>query len=203
MKMNSKPMLILLTKLIPFLWGAAILAPLLYLIIYTDMRQIVDNIWKTISELNSKLEQFISKIQDNLLDILNKIQDNLLDIIRKYSNSIDNMNSFMTNFPSISDFLQMCKNWNLFLKTLSLEELGALSHFLSSLFVLICLINIILVIYGDFMVRLLKIETRFPKLAKIIQLRRQFQLYYMLVYFIPAILTLLAVMAINAYILFG
>ena len=60
-----------------------------------------------------------------------------------------------------------------------------------------------MVIYGDSKIRLLKLETRFPKIAKIIQLRRQFQLYYMLIYFIPAILTLLAVMAINAYALFG
>ena len=127
--MNRKPMLIFLTKLIPILWGAAVSAPLLYLIKNTDIRQIVDNIWKTISELNPKLEQFINKTQDNLLDIINKIQDNPLNIINKiqeyfldnkskYSNSIDNMNSFMTNFPSISDFLQLCKNWNLFEKGL-------------------------------------------------------------------------------------
>ena len=101
------------------------------------------------------------------------------------------------------NIMQLYTNWNLFLKTLTLEELGALAHFLSSLFVLLCLINIISVIYGDFMIRYLKLETRIPKIAKIIQLRRQFQLYYMLLYFIPAILTLLAVMAINAYALFG
>ena len=119
--MNSKPMLTILTKLIPFLSGAALSASLLYLFKNTDLRQIPEYIWKTISELNPKLEQFINKTQDNLLDIVNKIQDNPLNIINKiqeyfldnkskYSNSIDNMNSFMTNFPSISDFLQLCKN---------------------------------------------------------------------------------------------
>lgn len=245
--MNSKPMLTILTKLIPFLSGAALSASLLYLFKNTDLRQIPEYIWKTISELNTKLEHSINKIhynplnirnkiQDNFLDIttkiqddslyiisniyynllnilykiyynslniINKIQDNLLDNLSNLSNSINQLNLFMSNLPSLSDFMQLYTNWNLFLKTLTLEELGALAHFLSSLFVLLCLINIISVIYGDFMIRYLKLETRFPKIAKIIQLRRQFQLYYMLIYFIPAILTLLAVMAINAYVLFG
>ena len=144
-------------------------------------------------------------MNENPLENTESIQDSLLSHLSFESESwtLDKINSFMENFPSLPDLSQMLKDWNLFLKTLTFQELGALAHLLSSLFILLCLINILMVIYGDYMIRFLKLETRFPKIAKIIQIRRQFQLYYMLVYFIPAILTLLTLMYVNALILFG
>ena len=81
--MNSKPMLTILTKLIPFLSGAALSASLLYLFKNTDLRQIPEYIWKTISKLNTKLEHSINKIHYNPLNIRNKIQDNFLDFTTK------------------------------------------------------------------------------------------------------------------------
>ena len=161
------------------------------------MKYKIQNMWETTGSLNERTEEILNKMiwrSPPSDSSLNKGKD---------SDSIYQINNFMSNFPSLSDLSKLWQNWNSFLKTLTLEELGAVAHFVSSLFVLICLINIIMVIYGDFMIRYLKLETRLPKIAKIIQLRRQFQLYYMLIYFIPAILTLLAVMAINAYVLFG
>ena len=103
--MNSKPMLTILTKLIPFLSGAALSASLLYLFKNTDLRQIPEYIWKTISELNTKLEHSINKIHYNPLNIINKIQDNLLDNLGNDSNSINQLNLFMSNLPSLSDFM--------------------------------------------------------------------------------------------------
>ena len=171
----------------------------------SDVKYRVDCMWREMTNLNNRTSELLDRLDNPSETSLDKGQENTLDNIDKIQddNSIDQINNFMSNFPSLSDLGKLLENWNSFLNTLTLQELGAVAHFISSLFVLICLINIIMVIYGDFMIRLLKLETRFPKIAKIIQLRRQFQLYYMLIYFIPAILTLLAVMAINAYALFG
>lgn len=41
-------------------------------------------------------------------------------------------------------------------------------------------ISIIFVFYGDFLIKRFNLETRFPKLAIIIQLRRKFTKYYLI-----------------------
>ena len=42
------------------------------------------------------------------------------------------------------------------------------------------LISIIFIFYGDYLINKFQLETRFPKLAKIIQLRRKYQQYYLI-----------------------
>ena len=42
-------------------------------------------------------------------------------------------------------------------------------------------ISIVFVLYGDFLIVKYEVEKRFPKLAKIIQIRRKFQRYYLII----------------------
>src|ERR1700678_314808 len=43
------------------------------------------------------------------------------------------------------------------------------------------LISIIFIFYGDYLIKKYKIEVNYPRLAKIISLRRKFQKYYLIV----------------------
>ena len=68
-------------------------------------------------------------------------------------------------------------NWDWF-ETLSSWEKLAVSLLLSKTIILSALLGIIFNYYGDFLLNRFKIESRFPKLASIIKLRRTFSRYY-------------------------
>jgi hypothetical protein len=54
------------------------------------------------------------------------------------------------------------------------------------------LISIIFIFYGDYLIKKYKIEVNYPKLAKIISLRRKFQKYYLIVDFLIIISVILS-----------
>ena len=119
---------------------------------------------------------------------------NILDLLGSDKfNNISNFNNF------VSDILNDYKEY---LSTLTVIEQGALGHLLASIFLFLCLTNIMSIIYGDLLIRYLKLEEKFPKLAKYIQLRRKFQQYYLFLNFILIISTLLLIFYVNASIFF-
>jgi len=91
----------------------------------------------------------------------------------------------------------LLENWKSFLEHLTFEQLGAVVHFSTALFIFSCLLNIIATIYSGFLLDYLKLETKYPKIARFIKLRRKFQQYYLFIYFTFIILTLIAIMFIN------
>jgi len=66
-----------------------------------------------------------------------------------------------------------------FLKTLTPEEMLAFSGLLLNQLILGHVISIILILYGDYLIKRFNLENRLPKLAKFIQLRRKLQSYYL------------------------
>lgn len=72
-------------------------------------------------------------------------------------------------------------NWNKFLKTLSHDQVGALANLLFSQVILSASISIFFIYYGDVLINRFNLEIKYPKLAKLISLRRKFQQYYLLV----------------------
>lgn len=103
----------------------------------------------------------------------------------------DSTNNFTDLFHGIIE------EWNNLLHSLTLEQLAILSNTLVAFLVLTCLINIILIIYSDFLITFFKLEERFPKLAKFIQLRRKFQRFYMSLFFSISIIALIIVIYLN------
>ena len=67
--------------------------------------------------------------------------------------------------------------------------------------ILILIINIISIIYSDFLLNYFKIEEKFPRLGRIIKYRILFQQYYLIINLLLIILTLLATIFINYAIL--
>lgn len=66
-----------------------------------------------------------------------------------------------------------------FISTLTQVELLAFSGLLLNQIIISYTFTLILIIYGDFLVERFQLKTKFPKLAKIIEIRQKLQGYYM------------------------
>lgn len=62
---------------------------------------------------------------------------------------------------------------------LSTAQLGALGHILLAIGIYYCVFSIATIYYGDILIKYFNLEIKYPRLAKLIQYRRTFQLYNM------------------------
>jgi hypothetical protein len=154
--------------------------------------------------INRKLEKFINVLNNtkdsineekNIIENLSKeeINDsNIIDYQKIYADSVlknqknlENIQKVIKDITDESDNLNFISNYSLsdfykFLETLSVEKLGALTVLIFSGVILSGCINIISIYFGEYLVNKYKIDERFPKLAKFIQLRRTLQKYYLI-----------------------
>jgi hypothetical protein len=79
-------------------------------------------------------------------------------------------------FISIGDTI---KEYQDFFNSLNYVEINALTQILICTSILLCVISILSIIFGEFLISYLKLELRFPKIAKVIQIRRKLQKYYL------------------------
>lgn len=143
---------------------------------------------KIISEpnLNLQIEQTEQNIKQNF------------DKIDKIGKSIDiDFYDIKKSSIFISDF-----NLQNFLDSLSKEELLAFSGLLLNGLALNYVFNIILVLYGDYLIKRFDLENRYPKLAKLIQLRRKLQQYYLKLCFTWIFICILPQIGMYIFILF-
>ena len=82
------------------------------------------------------------------------------------------MKEFITNLLFNFDFQIKLQEW---LETLSGLQLFAFSIVCFNGLILNALLSILFILYGDFLIRYFKLEERYPKLAKFIQIRRKLQ----------------------------
>jgi DNA repair ATPase RecN len=150
-----------------------------------------ERLFKALSDFNSNT--LATDIKFHAEQSLNHL-DKTSETVNKIVDTIIN-NKGSNNFTDLFD--DIIKNWSDFLKSLTFEQLNALSHILAALLVLLCLIDIILIIYNDFLITFFKLEERFPKLAKFIQLRRKFQRFHMSVSFIICFITLIGIIYLD------
>jgi predicted PurR-regulated permease PerM len=154
--------------------------------------QIVSNSQQVETRVNSVIEQLNSLQQDatNLINAVGNTNSNdalietAVQSVKKTNSKADlnallndlDKNKYISDFTdNISNFLD---NFNNYLSSLSTIELGAVAHTLAAVTILLCLLSILSAYYGDRLIIYFNLETRFPKLAKIIRLRRTFQDYY-------------------------
>jgi hypothetical protein len=95
----------------------------------------------------------------------NKIINEIADIIKNNSN-----NKFLGDENFIKEFMD---KFNEYLLTLSIDQICVLSNLLLGNLILVCLFNIVTIYYGDVLIKYLSLETKYPKLANIINLRRK------------------------------
>jgi len=141
----------------------------------------------------SELEQLSTQSEavheeiENLTSILN----NVINEISK-TNSNNFIGENLINF--LKDFIT---NWNSILSQLTLEHTICLGNLVSSVFILLCVFNIIGIIYSNFLLDYFKLEVKYPKLGKLLKVRVVFRKYYLILNFSIIIITLLALIYLN------
>lgn len=130
------------------------------------------------------------------IERVNKSVDTCLDLVAELQDVISKT-KFIGN-----DFLQyIIDTFKHTIADLSLIQLGALSHLLCSIFILTCLFSIVTAIYGNYFIDYLKLEVKYPKLARFIKLRKMFQHYYIILNTCLIVLTLGALIYVNYLVL--
>ena len=159
-------------------------------------------------ELIKKLKEDQQKSQDleqlsSQFEAVEKEVENLTGILNSILNEIskNNSNNFIGEnlLTLIKDFLT---NWNNMLSQLTFEQTICLGNLVSSVFILLCILNIISTLYSNFLLDYFKLETKYPKLGKLLKIRVQFRRYYLILNFSIVIFTLLALIYLNFISLF-
>lgn len=104
----------------------------------------------------------INGLQENIHFQIKSTLETIIDIINS-----DKKNEFIESIYNIK------KNLSDFLSTLELEQLLAVSNLLISILFFYLTINIILIYFGDFLIKYLNLEEKFPKLVRLINIRRK------------------------------
>lgn len=122
--------------------------------------------------------------------------DEGLKVVDKAMDSVDKQ-EFVGNIGNY--FMEFMNSWNNYIASLDIFQLGIIAHIISCVFILLSLLNIIIIIYSDFLITYLKIEDKFPKIGGYIRLRKKFQQFYLFINLMCIILTLFALLFLDLY----
>jgi hypothetical protein len=136
-----------------------------------------------------QIHDTISSINSNLYVAKTQVQDILEQITRGGHNFMDSFYKFIENF----------NNW---LASLDYAQNIAFINLSGIFVIMVTLISIIFIFYGNKILDYLNLEQRYPKIAKLILLRRKFQQYYLLwdIFLITIILIAMFLMNLTLFI---
>ena len=136
-------------------------------------------------------EEF-EKCAQNLSDDLDKsssLVERCVNIVkRKFTDDGEGLFDKITKF-----YIE----YNNFIDGLTIHQLGSLFNLLAAIFISLCIISVIIIIYSDKLLKYFQIEEKYPRLAKLIILRRKLQNIYLLINLLLIIITLAIVIYIN------
>ena len=125
------------------------------------------------------------------MEKIQAISDQLLD----FSN-FSYKTSSLWGFDNIS---QIISSYQTFLDNLTLDQKYAVIHILLSIIIFLSLFNIIGLYLGDELIKFLKLEEKYPKIAKYIRLRRRFITYNIIFDSLIILLALIVIVGFNLY----
>lgn len=150
---------------------------------------------KLIKEANGFEKQTKLAEKESLSKEINQIKES----IDNSTNQIEKIcNDILTKSSIISFDYNNLQN---FLDTLSKEELLAFSGLLFNGLALNYAVNIMIVIYSDYLIKRFDLENKYPKLAKFIEVRRKLQNFYLKICFFWLLVGILPPLCVYAYII--
>jgi hypothetical protein len=87
------------------------------------------------------------------------------------------------------------------LDSLSLEQLVALVNILGDFILLMTLMSITSVLFGDYLINKLKLESRYPRISKYIRMKERLNKYYLMFYIVLFYFLLIFCIIGNIYML--
>ena len=124
-------------------------------------------------------QTIISQITNNQ-EMMQKLNESIAIDNSVILQEIENLRrGWGNNNQFISSIDQLWKDFNGWVQTLDYIHSVAFVNIMGLWLILLSLLQIIFIFYGTVILDYLKLETRYPKLAKFIQLRRTFQQFYL------------------------
>jgi hypothetical protein len=152
-----------------------------------------------LEKLNSKIDEMIkNNSSDNFVSVseidnsIKEINKELVQIINKIDETLNNNNFIGTDIFNILQSHYASFN---FFQSLAITHLSAI------IFIILSLISLISMYFGDYLIEKFNISNKYPRIHKYIQLRRKFQRYY-LILDLTIIFVMLIILAILNIILF-
>ena len=159
---------------------------------------------KSLDEINQERELFINNISklnedhNTIQNTINKIEENNVINSENISKSTDLINELNGTYDKIVELINksdgngtnftidsnIFNELNNYISSLGPYDTLLFMHICGSIIILFCLFSILSIFYGEFFIIKFSLESRYPKLAKFIQLRRKFQQYYLFLNFI-------------------
>lgn len=180
----------------------------------------VDNLMKD-NESNSKLENIIRKsFEKNEIKIeaLNNkvtqlIETNEENIVIEVNNSMKEINKDLTEVVNqIDETLRSCiidldlfNSIITYINNLNFHQTLAFTHICSVILIFIFLIDLIGIVFSDYLIERFNTKVKYPRLYKILEIRRKFKVFYLIkdIIIILIILILLALINILLFITFS
>jgi hypothetical protein len=134
--------------------------------------------------------------------IKKEIEENSIMVkdLKKYVDDLISGKGSLSNYDD-ENSLRVLDQFQEFLSSLTIDQKIAVTHILAAIAMLSSIFTIAMIIYGDYLIIRLKLEEKFPKLARFIKIRRKLQLYSISMNLFLMTLALLAVIYINYLIL--
>lgn len=140
------------------------------------IRKSFENNENKIDILNNKVNQLIetnSLDENKIIEINNKVKDinnDLADVINKID---DTLRSSIIDFEFFKSIISNINNLNFF-QTL------AFTHLCAIIFIFLSLNSLIALYFGEYLINKINIENKYPRIYKYIQIRRKFQVYFLI-----------------------
>lgn len=144
-----------------------------------------------------------SQNKEQLFSDLTRTLDRKTELVNKVSDEVKNINDTFTKkkdlFGFIDDFIVWYKE---FLSNISVEQLGCLSNIIGFSIIFMALNSIIIIYFGNNIINSLNLESKYPKLAKFIQIRRKILDKYIKFHIVYIYVTSIVFICINIYMFF-
>lgn len=142
---------------------------------------------------------------DSTNSSLDYYKKELEESVERSDKLINELSSFLdknkTNF--LENLEVVIKNYIDFLSNLNTEQLCNVMTITSSSLILICIFHILIIYFGNFLIDYFRLESKYPRIAKFIRLRKMFQDFNILVNIIVIVIVLMFIIYVNFVTLFN
>lgn len=145
----------------------------------------------TANESNSANQSF-NTLDNSASSTNEELPQQTLDLITTVPQDSNSFGPSMDIFNSYREFLS----------TLSLDQLACLANAIGLFTIFFILTSIFLTLFGSYLIDSFNLEIKFPKLAKIIQLRQNVTKFYITVNILFLYVFILALIFVNLFLLF-
>jgi Rad3-related DNA helicase len=161
-------------------------------------RRIKEELEKELAEeriKNSELQDKLDTLANKKIEQLESINENNKSLIENIQNIVNSKSGSSGSNSLIGN--NIIDSISQFFSTLNFEQTLAIFHISGAIFILISLYVIMIIYFGDFLIKYFNLEEKYPKIANFIKFRRKFQNYYILINILMIVLVLFIIIYVN------